>query len=111
MGRLTFETDMLKSKIYFNQYLKAMDKSDEADAPKVICNKTYEVSKGHSYRMIIIYGVIYFAVMLTYAITVNAQEVRFRTAIGWMNFLLILVTDSALVGKHKLNTSFWRNFR
>jgi hypothetical protein len=76
-----------------------MDSSEAADSPRAICDKTYQSSKAYSYKMCVLYFIIYFAIMLTYAITVNAQEESTKEAIGWMNFLLILVTDGTLLGK------------
>ena len=66
---------------------------------KLFVNNTVQSSKKYSFRNITIYSTAYFIVMLGYAITVNLQEESERKGMGWLNILLVFVTDGVILSK------------
>ena len=73
---------------------------------KLFVNNTVQSSKKYSFRNITIYSTAYFIVMLGYAITVNLQEESERKGMGWLNVLLVFVTDGVILSKSVLSLKF-----
>ena len=99
IGRVSHELDMLKNKIYITYYLREMYKSRDNDTAETICKNTKQRSKKYTFSNIYIYSITYFLILLGYGITVNIQEKSERKGMGWLNILLVFVTDSIILSK------------
>jgi hypothetical protein len=96
LGIVIFEVDMVRNRVYFNSYLKIVEQAEpQADSEQII-RLTKENSKNHSLWKIVIFSVLYFALLLAYAIMVSVVGVDEKKGLGWMNAFLVFITDIIL---------------
>jgi hypothetical protein len=96
LGIVIFEVDMVRNRVYFNSYLKIVEQAEpQADSEQII-RLTKENSKSHSLWKIVIFSVLYFALLLAYAIMVSVVGVDEKKGLGWMNAFLVFITDIIL---------------
>lgn len=97
-GKIVHEIDMLQNRVYFTKYLRLMSK---AESEVGIISKVSQATRVKSLAIIGISTVFYFAILISYAVSVLSRIEEDNKSIGWFNIFLLFVTDSTLVASGK----------
>ena len=67
--------------------------------PQDLINKAKKAQSSKSRNITIVMSIFYFIFMIVYGITVNVQADFEQKSLGWMNILLVFVTDALILCK------------
>ena len=96
---IIYEAHMIKHCVNFNKYLRAADSSEMHEKPQDLVAKAKNMQRKGSRNIIITFSILYFLFLIIYGATVNTQAEYILKGLGWMNWFLIVVTDSIIIRK------------